>query len=188
MPDPIRTLMAQSALAAGGRVYGDLLHLTALPQRTVVRLQLAERSQKSLGKLRIAGRPVPEVMNTWCGEDPAICRVAPDTWLLLSSLHNGAALADAARAACARKSFAVTDLSDANATIVVAGPRAIEILLRGCGLDIAVLAGDACMRTRFAQLPIVLRHAETDRYELIVDRAAAKYLFDWLQDAAAGLD
>ena len=70
----------------------------------------------------------------------------------------------------------------------VEGPRAIEILARGCGLDFETLADDACLRTRFAQLPVVLRRAAADRYELIVDRAVVKYLFDWLQDAAAGLD
>jgi len=188
MPEPIRTLIPQSAVPAGGRVYDDVLRLTVLPQRSVVRLQLAAKSQKSLARLRIAGRPVPEAMNTWSGEDPVTCRVAPDTWLVLSSLHDGAALVDAARAACVKRSFAATDLSDANLTIAVEGPRAVEILVRGCGLDIESLADDACTHTRFAQLPIVLRRAGADRYELIADRSAAKYLFDWLQDAAAGLD
>jgi len=188
MADAIRNLVAQSALPAGGRVYDDVLRLTALSPRTVLRLQLAAKSLKTLDKLRIAGRPVPEAMNTWLGDDPVICRVAPDTWLVISAMHEAADLIDAVRTACARRSFAVTDLSDANVTIAVEGPRAIEILLRGCGLDIEMLGSDACARTRFAQLPVLLRRAAADRYELTVDRPAAKYLFDWLQDAAAGLD
>jgi sarcosine oxidase, subunit gamma len=185
MPELIRTLIEQSALPAGGRVYGDFLRLAVLPPRTTLRLQLALKSQKSLAKLRIAGRALPETMNTWSGEEPVICRIAPDTWLLLSAVQDGAVLADAAHMACAKRSCAVTDVSDANVTILVEGLRAIDILIRGCALDIASLAGDACTRTRFAQLPIVLRRVTTDRFELLADRAVAKYLFDWLQDAAA---
>jgi sarcosine oxidase subunit gamma len=188
MADAIRNLVGQSALPAGGRVYDDILRLTTLSQRTVLRLQLAAKSQKSLDKLRIAGRPVPEAMNTWLGEDPVICRIAPDAWLLISGRHEAVELMDAVRTACAKRSFAVTDLSDAHLTIAVEGPRAADILVRGCGIDIETLADDACLRTRFAQLPVVLRRAESDRYELIADRAVARYLFDWLQDAAAGLD
>lgn len=188
MADAIYSLAAQPALPAGERLYDDVLRLAVESPRTVLRLQLAANSQKSVGKLRIADQSLPEAMNSWLGEDPVIARIAPDTWLLISGQLEASGLMDAVRAGCARLSFAVTDLSDAHATIVVEGPRAIEILVRGCGLDMASLAADACMRTRFAQLPIVLRRVDVDRYELIVDRAVVKYLFDWLQDAAAGLD
>ncbi|MEX2151343.1 MAG: sarcosine oxidase subunit gamma family protein [Steroidobacteraceae bacterium] len=188
MPDPIRSLVGQSALPAGGRVYGDLLRLEVQLQRTVVLLRLAQDSQKSLGRLRIADRPVPQTMNTWLGEDPVYCRVGPDSWLLISVGHHGAELADAARSACAKRAGAVTDLSDAHAGIVVEGPRALDILVRGCALDFAAFGDDACARTRFAQLPVMLRRTSPDRFELLVDRAVAKHLFDWLQDAAAGLD
>ena len=188
MPELIGTLVEQSALPAGGRVYGDILRLAVLPSRATVRLQLAPKSQKSLANLGIAGRALPETMNTWSGEDPVICRIAPDTWLLLSSVHDGAALVDAVRTACAKRSCAVTDISDANVTFVVEGVRAIDILIRGCGLDIALLADDACTRTRFASVPVVLRRIATDRFELLADRAVASYVFDWLQDTAAGLD
>jgi heterotetrameric sarcosine oxidase gamma subunit len=188
MPDPIRSLVGQSALPAGGRVYGDLLRLDVQLQRTVVLLRLAQDSQKSLGRLRIADRPVPETMNTWLGEDPVYCRVAPDSWLLISARHDSAELADAARTACAKRACAVTDLSDAHVGIVVEGPHALDLLVRGCAVDFAAFGDDACARTRFAQLPVMLRRASPDRFELLVDRAVAKHLFDWLQDAAAGLD
>jgi heterotetrameric sarcosine oxidase gamma subunit len=188
MPDPIRSLAGRSALPAGGRVYGDLLRLDVQLQRTVVLLRLAQDSQKSLGRLRIADRPVPETMNTWLGEDPVYCRVAPDSWLLISARHDSAELADAARTACAKRACAVTDLSDAHVGIVVEGPHALDLLIRGCAVDFAAFGDDACAHTRFAQLPVMLRRASPDRFELLVDRAVAKHLFDWLQDAAAGLD
>ncbi len=187
MTDAIYSLAAQSA-PADECLYEEVLRLAVQSPSTVLRLQLATKSQKSVGRLRIAGQPLPESMNSWLGESPVIARIAPDSWLLISGKQDAAELMDAVRAGCAKQSCAVTDVSDAHATIMVEGPRANEILVRGCGLDIETLTADACTRTRFAQLPIVLRRAAADRYELIVDRAVVRYLFDWLQDAAAGLD
>lgn len=188
MAELTRSLMEQSALPAGGRVYGDLLRLTTMLTGSVVQLKLAPKSQKSIGKLRIAERPLPETMNTWLGEDPVFCRIAPDTWLIVSALHDGAQLADAARTACAKRSCAITDLSDAHALIAIEGPRALDILVRGCAIDFRTFGDDACSRTRFAQVPVVLRRAGTERFDLLVDRAVARHVYDWLQDAADGLD
>lgn len=187
MPDAIRNLKSLPALPAEERDYDDVLRLAALPPRTILRLQLAVSAQPS-GKVRIPGQRLPEAMNSYIGENPVVARIEPDSWLFIAAWHAGPALMAALRAACARRAFALTDLSDAHATFVVEGPRANAILVRGCGIDVEKLAADACLRTRFAQLPAVLRRAAAERYELIVDRAVAKYLFDWLQDAAAGLD
>ena len=187
MPDATLNLKSLAALPAAERDYDDVLRLAVLPARTILRLQLATGAQRS-GKVRIPGQRLPEAMNSYIGENPVVARIAPDSWLFLSAWHAAPALMAVLRAACARQTFALTDLSDAHVTFAVEGPRAIEILVRGCGLDIETLAADACLRTRFAQLPVVLRRAAIERYELIVDRAVAKYLFDWLQDAAAGLD
>ena len=83
MPELITSLVSQSNLLAGGQVFSDALRISVLPARAIVRLQLGARSQKTVNALKIAGRPMPVAMNTWSGDDPVICRIAPDTWLLL---------------------------------------------------------------------------------------------------------
>jgi len=190
MTDRISALVAQSAMPSGGRVYGDELSLAVLPARTVIVLRLATPTPKVVEAMRVAERPLPQAMNTWSGDDPAFCRIAPDTWLLISSLHEAAELLDAARTACGRKSCAITDLSDAHVTIALDGPRAARLLARGCSLDLSAttFGMNACTRTRLAQLPVMLRRLTTERFECLVDRAATQYLYDWMQDAAAGLD
>jgi heterotetrameric sarcosine oxidase gamma subunit len=189
MPEPITTLLAQSSLPAGGRVFSDHLRLAVLPPRAMVRLQLGTRSQKTVNAMRIAGRTVPVAMNTWSGDDPVFCRIAPDTWLIVSSLHEVADLLPAARSGCGRRSFAVTDVSDSLATLVIEGPLASALLARGCGLDLSIEAFGhaACTRTRLAQLPVVLRRVTSEKLECLVDRPAAQWLYDWLQDAAESL-
>ena len=188
MPEPIASLVAQSSIHAGGQVYSDALRLSILPARAIVRLQLGARSQKTVASLKIAGRPMPVAMNTWSGDDPVICRIAPDTWLLLSALHEASEIIPAVRSGCGRRSYAVTDVSDSLVTIWIEGSDAAQLLARGCGLDLSTIAfgNVACTRTRLAQLPVVLRRATPDRFECIADRSVAHWLYDWLQDAAQG--
>ncbi len=189
MPEPIATLLATSSLPAGGRVISDDLRFSILPLRTLLRLQLGARSQKSVAALRIAGRSLPVAMNTWMGDDPVFMRIAPDNWLVESALHEAADLAQAVRAGCGRRSFAVTDVSDAFVTIAVEGALATAVLVRGCGLDLSpgAFGNAACARTRLAQLPIVLRRVTSERFECHVDRSAAQWLYEWMEDAAVGL-
>lgn len=189
MPEPIAVLLAKSSLPAGGRVFSDALRFSVLPLRTVLRLQLGARSQKTVASLRVAGRPLPVTMNTWSGDDPVFMRIAPDTWLVESALHDAPDLVPAVRTGCGRRSFAVTDVSDSVVAIAVEGAQAIALLARGCGLDVSAEAfgSSACARTRLAQLPVVVRRVNSERFECLVDRSAAQWLYDWMEDAAEGI-
>jgi sarcosine oxidase subunit gamma len=189
LPEPIATLLATSSLPAGGRVISDDLRFSILPLRTILRLQLGTRSQKTVAALRIAGRSLPAAMNSWLGDDPVFMRIAPDTWLLESALHEATDLVPATRTGCGRRSFAVTDVSDAYVTMAVEGTLAAPLLARGCGLDFSpgTFGNAACARTRLAQLPVVLRRITSERFECLVDRSAAQWLYAWMEDAAEGL-
>jgi len=186
MPEPVASLVAQSSLPAGGRVFSDQLKLSVLPSRTILRLQLGARSQKTVNAMRIAGRTLPVAMNSWSGDDPVFCRIAPDAWLLVSALHEASDLLPAVRAGCGRRSYVVTDVSDAFVTVVIEGPLAAALFARGCGLDLSIEAfGHAAVsRTRLAQLPVLLRRVTSERFECAADRSAAKWLYDWFEDAA----
>jgi heterotetrameric sarcosine oxidase gamma subunit len=190
MPEVISTLVAQSGLPSGGRVFSDFLKLAVLPNRNILQLRLGARSVKTIASLRIAGRTVPIAMNSWSGDDPVFCRIAPDLWLLQSALHEAGDLEEAVRAGCGKRSFAVTNVSDACATLVLEGSLAASLLARGCGLDFSLNAFGtaACSRTRLGQLPVVIRRVNSERFECLVDRSAAQYLYDWIEDAVAGLE
>lgn len=190
MPEVISTLVAQSGLPSGGRVFSDYLKLAVLPNRNVLQLRLGARSVKTVASLRIAGRSMPVAINSWSGDDPVFCRIARDLWLLQSAIHDAGDLEDAVRAGCGKRSFAVTNVSDACATLVIEGSLAASLLARGCGLDFGLGAFGvaACSRTRLAQLPVVMRRVRAERFECVVDRSVAQYLYDWIEDAVAGLD
>jgi len=190
MADTVITLEPQPALPARERAFGDRLRLYVLPLRAVLHLRLSARALPGAGDIRIAGQPLPQAPNSWSGDDPVICCVAPDTWLLLSALHGPAELEAAVHAGRADRLCTIVDLSDAHAALALEGPDATAILARGCGLGLSEsgFGPDACTNTRFAQLPVLLRRAARQRFELIADRSVAQYLVDWIEDAAAGLD
>lgn len=189
MREPTTSLVAQSTLPSGGRVFSDTLRLSIPPARVTLRLQVAARSLGTVNAIRIAGRPLSITPNCWTGTDPVISRIAPDTWLFQSALHDAADVLEAVRMGCGRRTFVVMDLTDAFVTITVEGAQSTALLARGCGLDFSMgtFHTSSCTRTRLAQLPVVIRRASFERFECIVDRACAQYLYDWLQDAAAGL-
>jgi sarcosine oxidase subunit gamma len=80
-------------------------------------------------------------------------------------------------------------VSDSLVTLWIEGASAPALLARGCGLDLSVGAfgSQACARTRLAQLPVLIRRATPERFECVVDRSVAQWLYDWLVDSAAGL-
>lgn len=189
MPEAVRKLVAQSALPSGGRVFSDSLRVSIPPQRVLLQIQVGERSLGTVSAIRIAGRPLPITPNCWTGTDPAISRIAPDTWLLQSALHDATDVLEAVRKGCGRRMFVVTDLSDGFVTFTLEGAQSTALLARGCGLDLSLSSfhTSSCTRTRFAQLTVVIRRVSFERFECIVDRASAQHLYDWLQDAATGL-
>jgi len=158
-----------------------------LTPRASVRLQVSARALPAA--IAIGDAALPNQPNTWAGGDPLIWWVSPDAWLIQST-REGDGLAARVQTECRNLPCAVTDLSDALVTLALDGPDAGAVLMRGCGLDLreAVFGIRACARTRLAQLPVLIRKPVSSRFELVVDRAAAQYLQDWLMDAALGLE
>lgn len=106
----------------------------------------------------------------------------PDQWLIVVPPADVAplmpALYETARSA--------VDVSDLRAEFELAGPRAVDVLRKGCGIDLhsrAFATGD-CALTLLGRVRIALRQTD-DRpgYRILVERSVAPYLWDWLVDA-----
>ena len=177
------------ALEAGLRVSRPMVSVTVLALRTMVRLQLSRRSLSDVASIRIFGTPLPSNPNHCAGEDPIVWWLTPESWLLVSSQRDGAGLTAAARGACGTRVASATDVSDSLVGLEIAGGAARELLRRGTGVDFSAesLIPGQCTRTRFAQLPVLLRPVAAERFELLVDRGPAEWLCSWLADGAKSL-
>jgi sarcosine oxidase subunit gamma len=106
----------------------------------------------------------------------------PDQWLVVAPPADAALLMPAlyttARSA--------VDVSDLRAEFELAGPRAIDVLRKGCGIDLhpRVFATGDCALTLLGRVRVALRQIdERPGYRVLVERSVAPYLWDWLVDA-----
>jgi sarcosine oxidase subunit gamma len=136
----------------------------------------------------LAGVPLPmqpnrvasmrELRTLWLG---------PDEWLVTAPEGLAPDLAGRLARALAGRHATVTDLSSSRTIIEIAGPRSRTLLEKGCGLDLhprAFFPG-RCAQTVFAKLPVIIDQlSAAPAYRILVRRSAARWLCEWLIDAA----
>ena len=136
----------------------------------------------------LAGVPLPmqpnrvaamrELRTLWLG---------PDEWLVTAPQGVASDLFGRLTRALAGRPAAVHDLSASRAAIEVAGARARDLLAKGCGLDLhpRAFGPGQCAQTVFAKLPVILDQlSPAPLYRLFVRRSSARWLVQWLIDAA----
>ncbi len=136
----------------------------------------------------VTGLALPLVANTArMGADRQLLWLGPDEWLLQCPIGQGAALEAALRQALAGQHFSVVSVGHGNTVLRVQGPGAADLLSRGCPLDFhaSVFAAGQVAQSHIsrANATIVCKQAGS-RYEVIVRRSFADYLFRWLCAAA----
>jgi sarcosine oxidase subunit gamma len=81
----------------------------------------------------------------------------------------------------------VTDVSSGQTVIAIDGEYARDLLAKGCTLDLhpRVFGPGACAQTLLAKAPVLIcQRRDATRFELIVRRSFADYLWRWLEEAA----
>jgi sarcosine oxidase, subunit alpha len=101
--------------------------------------------------------------------DGVSLRLGPDWWLLVGAATNQGGV----------------DVSAQRTTLELSGPRARDVLMTGCALDLypTVFAVGACAQTLLAQAQVILHRVALDTYRILVRASFARYLADWLLDA-----
>lgn len=132
----------------------------------------------------VAGRPSGTRM-MWLG---------PNEWLVITRPGGGERAFNALWKELKADGLhaAVTDSSEARTCIKISGPRAREVLAKGCAIDLhpSKLGPGQCAQTVVSKVGVMLTQTAgaktTDpAYELYVLRSFATYLWAWLEDAAA---
>ncbi|MCB2102802.1 MAG: hypothetical protein KDE22_18135 [Rhodobacterales bacterium] len=127
----------------------------------------------------------PNIRVTGDGDWSALW-LGPDEWLLVGPEGAGADMANGLRTALGAHHVSVVDVSANRVGLDLTGPRAADVLAKGCALDLhpRVMGPDACVQTVVAKAPVMLhRLAEPAGFRLLVRNSFAHYLTDWLTDA-----
>jgi heterotetrameric sarcosine oxidase gamma subunit len=120
------------------------------------------------------------------GQVEVLC-LGPTEWLVLASdPAAGPTLTRQLASSFEGSSYRATDMSSGLARFRVVGPDARATLAKGSGLDLHPdsFAPDQCARTRFAEMPLIIRCLDQGRaFECIVPASLASYLSRWLSGA-----
>lgn len=151
--------------------------LRQIKDRSIVNLRVRPQAADAASKTL----ELPPALQ-WRSGDPAAHWLGPDQWLLTSDTqaaeditgHIGRTLSDQLHAA--------TDMSSATVCFALEGPAARTVLAMGCGIDMhpgAFMPGQ-CVRSRFANVLLLIVAVEDNHFDLYLDRSHALYLADWL--------
>lgn len=179
-------------------------HAKELAQASVPgKLELGELGVRSQVNLRVDPKsPAAERIGTALGaalpnQSSEVVRVGgrtvlwlgPDEWLILGTDGDQDEIQQSVLAAANGEHVGVTDVSGHRAIIEVTGTSAPELLNKGCALDLhpSRFHADCCAGTMLARAQVILvcRDTAPPSFWLLVRSSFARYLADWLLDAAA---
>lgn len=111
--------------------------------------------------------------------------LGPDQWWLVD--ENGRLAAVQVSEALNGPPHAATNVGESRTRIRVSGPRARDLLAKGCPLDLhpLVFPEDSCAQSLVAKAGVLIHCLDNGAgYDLYVIRSFAEYLWLWLADAA----
>ena len=146
---------------------------------------------------QLLGAPLPTEPNTavrsgelttmWLGPDEFLV-VAPADPTDVRATGFATALESDLRRAVAGENGAVVDVSAHRTTIELSGDRVLDVLAKGCSLDLHpnVFTVGRCEQVLLGRAPVLLlaRGGDSPAYLLLVRSSFATYVADWLLDAS----
>jgi sarcosine oxidase subunit gamma len=112
------------------------------------------------------------------GTEGSIACLGPDEWLLRAN-------SDRTMPTGAGLPVAITDISERSICLIVEGPRAAEVIMSGCPLDLDNFAVGRATRNIFETVEIILSREADDHFHIEVWRSFAPWLWTALTTAAS---
>ncbi|MEU4331479.1 sarcosine oxidase subunit gamma [Nonomuraea dietziae] len=159
------------------------LRLAELPFLTQVNVRVDPASPAADEVAGVLGVPLPTEPGTAVRSgELTVAWLGPDEWLVIGPEGFRYELL---RKAVAEGRGSVVDVSAQRTTLLVAGPRARDVLAHGCALDLhpSVFGPGRCAQTTLARTQVVLL-PQQDGFLVLVRSSFAAYLAAWLLDAA----
>ena len=154
-------------------------------------MRLDPEDDAALGAVEsVLSVPLPMVPNTVSSGRNATCLwLGPDEWLVICERIQAPVLGADLQAALDPMLSSVNDLSGGQTIISLSGNRALDTMAKGCSLDLhpRVFSPGLCAQTQIAKTAALIRPLPSNvpRYDIIVRRSLADYLWRWLRNAAA---
>ena len=136
---------------------------------------------------RVLGVQLPLTPNTTAESDELVAVwLGPDEWLLLAEHHQADSLIPDLQTVLTGHFASVVDTSAGQTVIRLSGPSTLDVLTRGCALDLhpSVFPPGACAQTMLARAQALLIAVDaTPTFDIVVRRSFAPYVAAWLEDS-----
>lgn len=116
-------------------------------------------------------------------KDYSAIPVAPGQWMVVSATAKSDGFSDRLRSKLKKNGY-VSEQSDARIIFRISGPRARELMQKGCSLDLhpSVTGKGWCAQTQMAQAGvIILQTSDAPVYEVMVYSGFAQHFAEWLE-------
>lgn len=126
--------------------------------------------------------PLPTNPNTTHAADGrAMLWLGPDEWLVVGAPHGGEDLVDELEHLLGDHHRSVVDVSANRVAIALSGPGRLDLLARGCSLDLHPRSWNTgmCAQTMLGKAQVILFEG-TDVTTILVRTSFADYLVEWL--------
>jgi sarcosine oxidase subunit gamma len=137
---------------------------------------------QALGFLELESLPVS--CRACQGKQATLLWNGPGRWLAVSADAPPARFVNDLRGALQGTNATVTDLSHARTVLRITGPRACEVLLQGCPLDLELFGENDCAASLLGHLSVQLHGLGDGGFDVYVFRSFAVALWEWLSDAS----
>jgi sarcosine oxidase subunit gamma len=159
------------------------------PSVTMVDLRVDPSGPGGKAAADLLGVELPTAASTYVKSvDATVIWQGPDEWLVTGTALAGPELEARLREAVAPHGGAAVDVSGQRTTLRLSGSRSRDVLAKGCALDLhpAVFGEGSAAQTILGQAGVVLLavNGTGDDYRILVRSTFARYLADWLLDAA----
>jgi sarcosine oxidase, subunit gamma len=185
------TLVATSPLQGYAQKLAQLpstVSLTEEPLVGMVDLWVDPSGAAASEVSAVLGVDLPTTPSTYVRNDAvAVIWLGPEEWLVTGS-QSAPALEAQLRSVVGEHGGAAIDVSAQRTTLRLSGPHARDVLAKGCSLDLhpAVFSAGTAAQTTLGLAGVILialDDAGLD-YRILVRASFARYLADWLIDAA----
>ena len=195
---PLAHRAGEFAALSGGVMLAELPFLAMVSLRVDPTSAVAARVERALGvglpgAGAVASVTVGELDGVVAGQVRSVLWLGPDEWLVVGPDGDTGTLVGLLVEAVAAGPGSVVDVSANRDTLVVSGPRARDLLEKGCTLDLhpRSFAAGQCAQTTFARGHALIWQTGDESsaggavYRLLFRGSFAGYFADWLTDAAA---
>ena len=195
LTSPGPTHLRRTALAARS---GDLaaasgagVTLRETPPLTMVNLRVAPESVAARRVEDALGAKLPGANAVAPASLGAVLWLGPDEFLTVAGDGEAPGVVALLTEALGDGRGSVVDVSAARAGVDLAGPRVVDLLAKGCSVDLHPRAFPAgrCAQTLLARANVLLWHLgeplRDGGFRVLTGTSYAGYLADWLIDAAA---